>query len=130
MFEIKRYDKLFASTVMDVIRAEGEEWSCYWSEENAEKYVKALESSNSYVALCDGRICGYSRSLLDSGYIYVFDLLVASEYRGNQLGKKLLERIAEDYPGLPVYILSGNDEYYFKQGYSQKGTIFLMPNEN
>ena len=126
IFEIKRYDKRFESAVMDIIRAEGEDWSCYWSEENAGKYKKALESSNSYVALGDGMVCGYSRSLLDTGHIYVFDLLVAPAYRGNKLGKKLLECLAEDYPGYRVYILSGNDEYYSKQGYSKAGSIFLM----
>ena len=35
MFEIKRYDKRFESAVMDIIRAEGEEWSCYWAAANA-----------------------------------------------------------------------------------------------
>lgn len=127
MFEIKRYEKRFESAVMDVIRAEGEDWSCYWAGENAGKYKQALESSITYVALHDGKVCGYSRSLPDTLYVYVFDLLVASAYRGNQLGKKLLECIAEDYPGHSVYILSGNDEYYLKQGYSQQGAIFLLP---
>jgi GNAT superfamily N-acetyltransferase len=126
MFEIKHYEKRFESAVMDIIKAEGEDWSCYWSEENAEKYKQALDSSNSYVVLGDGRVCGYSRSLLDNGHIYVFDLLVAPAYRGNQLGKKLLECLAGDYPGVPVYILSGNDEYYLKQGYGREGSIFLL----
>ena len=127
MFEIKRYDKRFESAVMDIIRAEGEDWSCYWADENAGKYKKALESSITYVALQDGKVCGYSRSLPDTLYVYVFDLLVAPAYRGNQLGKKLLECLAEDYPGLPVYILSGNDEYYMMQGYRRQGSIFLLP---
>ena len=127
MFEIKRYDKRFESAVMDIIRAEGEDWSCYWADENAGKYKKALESSITYVALHDGKVCGYSRSLPDTLYVYVFDLLVAPAYRGNQLGKKLLECLAGDYPGLPVYILSGNDKYYLKQGYSRQGSIFLLP---
>ena len=126
MFEIKRYDKRLESAVMDVIRTAGEDWSCYWADENAGKYKQALESSITYVALQDGKVCGYSRSLPDTLYVYVFDLLVAPAYRGNQLGKKLLERIAEDYPSLPVYILSGNDEYYLKQGYSRQGAIFLL----
>ena len=127
MFEIKRYDKRFESAVMDVIRAEGEDWSCYWADENAGKYKKALESSITYVALHDGKVCGYSRSLPDTLYVYVFDLLVAPAYRGNQLGKKLLECLAEDISGLPVYILSGNDEYYMMQGYRRQGSIFLLP---
>ena len=130
LFEIKRYDKRFEAAVMDVIRAEGVDWSCYWADENAEKYKTALQSSNSYVVLGDGRVCGYLRALLDNGHLYVFELLVAPACRGNQLEKKLLERFAGDYPGLPVYILSGNDEYYLKQGFNKTGSIFRMPNEN
>ena len=129
MFEIKRYDKRFESAVLDVVRAEGEDWSCYWSGDNAEKYKTALALSNSYVALCDGRVCGYLRAWLDNGQLYVFDLLVAPAFRGNQSGKKLLECLAEDYPGIPVYILSGNDEYYLKQGFHKAGTIFRLGNE-
>ncbi len=117
--------------VMKLIENEGEEWSCYSAEEFAEKYRAALANSITYVAYDGDILCGYSRSLNDCGfYIYVCDLLVRPEHRGKQIGRKLMERIYVDYLGQVVFVMSGVDEYYKKQGYRREGSIFEVADKN
>lgn len=126
MFEVKKYTDKYEDELMKVIEIEGEDWSIYWEEPNATIYKKALRESITYIALQDGKVCGYSRSIQDALFIYVCDLLVTSTCRGNELGKKLLKCIEKDYPGLPIYVMSGNDEYYQKLGCTKEGSIYLF----
>ena len=91
--------------------------------------MKALKDSITYVAYEDDVLCGYSRSIDDSGfYIYVCDLLVAPKYRGNNIGRKLIECLLNDFSNQTVYVMSDVDEYYKKQNYKLEGSIFRVPN--
>lgn len=123
---VKRYSRERDEiNLMDLIKGEGDEWSCYWEEEYSEKYRSALYNSITYVAYCNGELCGFSRSLDDNGfYIYVCDLLVSPKYRGRGIGKRLMECIYEDYPKYTVYVMSDVDDYYKKQSYKKEGSIF------
>ena len=87
--EIRAYDhSKDYETLIEIIRSEGEEWKDYLST----KYRKVLEQSITYVAFYDNKLCGYSRSIDDSGmHIWVVDLLVDIKYRGHSIGKKLME---------------------------------------
>jgi GNAT superfamily N-acetyltransferase len=125
---IKRYVKNEdEEKLMDLIRNEGEEWSCYWADEFSEKYKAALADSITYVAYEGDVLCGYLRSLNDCGfYIYVCDLLVLPKHRGKNIGKKLMKRIYEDYPEQIVYVMSDLDEYYKKLGFRREGSIFMI----
>lgn len=98
----------------------------YWGESNASRYRRAFAQSITYIALCDGNICGYSRSLKDALYIYVCDLLVNAKHRGHGLGKMLMQCLQNEYPDHSVYVMSGNDEYYNKIGAIKEGSIFLL----
>lgn len=126
MFEIIKYVPAYEDELMELIRQEGDDWAVYWKEPNATLYRKSFEQSITYLALADGKVCGYSRSIRDALYIYVCDLLVNEKYRGNHLGEKLMRCIEEDYPGLEIYIMSGNDEYYRKIKCSREGSIYLL----
>ncbi len=126
MFEIIRYLPEYSDALMELIRKEGEDWKVYWQEPNASKYRKSFESCIVYLAIHDGAVCGYSRSIKDALFIYVCDLLVNAEYRGNGLGLSLLKRLADDHPDLPVYIMSGSDGYYEKLGCKKEGSIYLL----
>ena len=126
LFEVLKYNLCYEDELMNLIQEEGEDWSIYWKEPNASKYREALEQSITYIALADGKVCGYSRSLKDALFVYVCDLLVSGKYRGNGLGRKLLECVQIEYPDHVVYVMSGNDEYYEKIRCQKEGSIFLF----
>jgi GNAT superfamily N-acetyltransferase len=126
MLEIRRYIKESdEDKLMEMIREEGSEWECYWGEHYSGKYRKALSDSITYVAYEDETIFGYSRSLDDCGfYIYVCDLLVRPDSRGQGIGRKLMECIYNDYPKSTVYVMSDVDGYYMKLDYNREGSVF------
>lgn len=123
--EIRWYIKEDESLLFDLIIDEGEEWIDYYSEEGRKRYIKALESSITYIALYNNIICGYVRCKEDDGFgVYVYDLLVGKFYRGRNLGKRLMERVCIDYPNQPIYVMSDVDIYYEKLGFQKIGSIF------
>ena len=123
--EIKKYSKAYESLLFDLIADEGDEWIDYHGSTGRDKYIKALESSITYIA-CDGTlVCGYIRCREDDGFgVYVYDLLVRKSYRGKQIGKILMERACQDFPEQVVYVMSDVDRYYEKLGYRREGSIF------
>ncbi len=122
--EIRKYDDLKEYDILlDIIKSEGEEWKDYFDP----KYQIVLKKSITYVAYIDNELCGYSRSIDDFGlYIWVIDLLVDKEYRGNSIGQKLMECILTDYPNQDVFVMSDVDGYYTKLGYKKEGSIFKI----
>ena len=125
--QIRKYNRATdESKLMKMIHDE-EGWD-YANENLADKYKAALETSITYVACHGDVLCGYSRSLNDFGeYIYICDLLVMPAYRGQGIGRQLMESISRDYPHEVVYVMSGVDEYYEKLGYKRAGSIFEIP---
>lgn len=128
--QIRPYQKdIDKDGIVKLIKSEGEDWACYSADEVLVKYMSALESAITYVAYEGNVLCGYSRSLDDCGfYIYVCDLLIMAEYRGRNIGQKLMEIIYRDYPDRIVYVMSGADGYYQKLGYNKVGSIFQVSN--
>lgn len=111
--------------LMELLFEEGDEWSCYTSDDSSDKFKKSLQESITYVAYESDTLCGFSRSIEDPGfYIYVCDLLVKRSYRGNEFGRRLMECIYNEFPDHVVFVMSDVDEYYKKQGYKIEGTIF------
>ena len=108
---------------------EDEEGWTYSADSMSAQYRIALEKSITYVAYEDGTLCGYSRSVDDCGlYVYVCDLLVNPEYRGMDIGRRLMECIYADHPNQVVYVMSDVCAYYEKLGYQRAGSIFEVPN--
>jgi len=124
---IRKYNKITdESKLMKMIKDE-EGWD-YADESMADKYIMALESSVTYVAYIEDVLCGYSRSLNDCGfYIYVCDLLVRPDFRGKDIGSKLMECLYKDYPNQVVYVMSDVDGYYEKVDYKRIGSIYEVP---
>ena len=122
--EIRAYDRLKdQDELLEIIKSEGEEWKGYFDP----KYQEALEHSITYVAYSEKKLCGYSRSINDHGlYIWVIDLLVDKGYRGNSIGKKLMECLLTNYPDQDVFVMSDVDGYYQKLGYKKEGSIFKV----
>lgn len=124
---IRKYNRLTDEVqLMQMIREE-DGWD-YADESMADKYRKSLDSSVTYVVFQGGVLCGYSRSLDDCGfYIYVCDLLVRPDFRGKDIGRKLMECLYQDYPNQVVYVMSDVDDYYEKVDYKRIGSIFEVP---
>ena len=111
----------------EIMLLEGDEWSDYSSDAGFALYGPALKTSITYVARDGDKLCGYSRSINDNGLsLYVLDLLVKPVYRGQGLGRQLMECLFDDYPGMTVYVTSDVDPYYSKLGYRREGTVFQV----
>ncbi|PKM63563.1 MAG: GNAT family N-acetyltransferase [Firmicutes bacterium HGW-Firmicutes-20] len=122
--EIKKYTFEYDDQVMDLIKDEGEEWLCYWADENQTKYRHALRNSITYIALEEEEVCGFIRALDDMGfYIYICDLFVTRKHRGKHIGKQLMDRLVEDFSEQVIYVMSDVDEYYQKLGYPIVGSV-------
>jgi len=122
---IKRYSTMDEIPLFDMFREEGDDWIDYHGAKGYDKYLKALESSITYLAYEDSLLCGYTRCREDDGFgVYVYDLLVRKTYRGKQIGKMLMEQACKDFPDQPVYVMSDVDLYYEKLGYRREGSIF------
>lgn len=122
--QIRKYNPtLDYENLIKLIQSEGKEWEDYLDP----SYRIALESSITYVAVTGEELCGYSRSIHDSGlFIWVIDLLVDKHRRGFSIGKNLMECILIDYPDKDVFVMSDVDEYYEKLGYEKEGSIFKV----
>lgn len=124
---IRKYSKISDERELMKLIENEEGWD-YANENLADKYKIALETSITYVAYVEDVLCGYSRSLDDFGeYIYVCDLLVDKAYRGQDIGRKLMECIYNDHPNQIVYVMSDEDAYYEKVHYRRVGSIFEVP---
>ena len=123
---IRKYNRdLHQERLLEIINNE-EDWD-YAEDHLIDKYRLALENSISYVATIDDIVCGYSRSINDNDlYIFVCDLLVDPKFRGNEIGRLLMEQVLIDYPGFEVFVMSDVDEYYRKLGYKLEGSLFQV----
>ena len=110
---------------MKIIELEGDDWKDYSAPDVANKYKNALNTSITYIAEKNNEICGFSRSINDNACeIIVCDLLVTPKFRGQNIGKQLMECIYNDYPDITVYVMSDVDEYYEKIGCRKVGSVF------
>jgi len=126
---IKPYTPNDKTALFNLIRSEGEEWGDYTRDEAAvARYCKAIDNSIVFVAFDGDTLCGFVRAKDDDGYgVYIHDLLVHKNHRGNSHGKALIEHVANHFEGNVVYVMSDVDEYYFKQGYTQiEGRILVV----
>lgn len=124
---IKKYDTKDEDNLFTLIKSEGEDWSDYTSEIGRHNYIHALETSIVYVIYESNELVAYIRCKEDSGFgIYVYDLLVRQDKRGDMLGKSLIESVKSEHPELTIYIMSDVDEYYIKCGYKKIGSIFQV----
>jgi ribosomal protein S18 acetylase RimI-like enzyme len=124
---IKKYTPEDEQNLFALIENEGEDWAYYCTGAGKEKYLKALSHNIVYVLYVDETLCGYARCSEDEPTgIYVLDLLVNPEYRGNEYGRLLMEKVVADYPDTTVYVNSDVNPYYEKLGYKAIGSIFMV----
>ncbi len=113
--------------LFEMLRKEGDDWACYHAGEAEARYRRALARSFTLVAYEDEILCGYIRVRDDDGFgVYVYDLLVDKDFRGRNIGKALVDAVCAAFPHDAVYVMSGADGYYEKQGYCREGSIFSV----
>lgn len=72
--EIKKYSKADESLLFDLLVDEGDEWSDHHGVAGRDKYIKALESSITYIACDETLVCGYARCREDDGFgVYIYE---------------------------------------------------------
>lgn len=122
--EIRKYQASDIEGLFALMSREGDEWT-YNSAEEEEKYMICMQRSIAFVAVEENKIQAYVRCKNDDGFgIYVLDLLVDKNFRGRNIGGKLIEEVRKIYPAGPMYITSDSDGYYKKQGFEIVGTLF------
>lgn len=125
-WKVRRYQPTDENLIVELMGKEAD-WSEYLSEENKENYLRALQTSLTYLLFEEEQLCGYARCREDDGFgVYVYDLLVEADYRGKSYGRYLMEQVCKDFPNQTVYVMSDVDPYYEKQGYQKEGTIFIV----
>jgi ribosomal protein S18 acetylase RimI-like enzyme len=125
MARILRYTTEHEDGLLAVLGAEPD-WSSFVGPGAIDTFKAALLNSETYVCESQGAICGYVRALVDGFGIYVSELYVAPPYRGNGYGKQLLEMIRHTHADEDVYVLSDEDPYYEKLGYTRVGSVFKL----
>ncbi len=124
---IRRYEPRDEAALFSLMEREGDDWQDYWKGDNRAKYRRALSGSITYLLYSDAQLCGFARCRDDDGYgVYIYDLLVDKNHRGNEYGRLLMEQVTRDFPGAPVYVMSDVNLYYEKLGYEVEGTIFIV----
>lgn len=113
--------------MFDMMREEGDDWACYHAAQATARYRIAMTRSYTLLVLEGDTLCGYIRAKDDDGFgVYVYDLLVKKSFRGRGIGKALIDAVCAGFPHDAVYVMSGADAYYEKQGYRREGSIFSL----
>ena len=74
--EIRQYSKADETLLFDLLIDEGDEWSDYHGVAGRDKYIKALESSITYIA-CDETLCAVMR-VVGKTMVSVFIYMICS----------------------------------------------------
>jgi GNAT superfamily N-acetyltransferase len=103
------------------------DWSEFTNENAIDTYKESLKNSITFVCYNDSVFTGYVRAILDKGLsVYISELYVVPEWRGQKIGQSLLERVRNDFYSLAIYALSDEDAYYQKKGYKLIGSVFKI----
>ncbi|WP_101846205.1 GNAT family N-acetyltransferase [Halobacillus sp. Marseille-P3879] len=89
-------------------------------EKKEETFHGWVNSEPALVLMHNDEIVGYLRGLTDGSVsLFVCELLIRSDYRGQDLGKKLIEKAHSCYPGTRVELLatSKSEGYYSQQSF-------------
>jgi ribosomal protein S18 acetylase RimI-like enzyme len=125
MSNILGYQKEYELALLSLLKKEPD-WSSFLSVHAIDRFKEALLESETFLCENEGNICGYLRALVDGFGVYVSELYVAPQYRGNGYGAELLARVRQEHPNQDVYVLSDEDAYYEKLGYRRVGSVFKL----
>lgn len=116
-FSIRPATAADASRIQMLCLAEG------WLRFARPDYVKALEASVTRVACRAECIVGYARALTDGTItLFICELLVAPDCRGQGMGRALIEALHAAYPSARMDLVSDADGFYERQGFRRLGS--------
>ncbi len=125
MSNILKYQKEHELELLALLEEEPD-WSSFLSDETIGTFKSALFESETFLCESQGNICGYIRALVDGFGIYVSELYVAPQYRGNGFGAELLGKVKQKHLNKDVYVFSDEDLYYEKLEYKRVGSVFQL----
>jgi predicted GNAT family N-acyltransferase len=117
--------------------------ACGWGQISREAAVPALEQSvDAITALNEaGDVVGFVRVVGDPMYLYIQDMVIAPELRGNGLGQmmmdRLLQRLIAAWPEAVIMLMcaKGRERFYAQFGFEPRpsdqygpGMQLLRPN--
>ena len=105
---------------------------CGWGEISRETAIPALERSMDAVTALDdaGDVVGFVRAVGDPMYLYIQDMVVVSELRGQGVGQmmmeRLLARLKSAWPEATIMLMcaTGRERFYQQFGFEPR------PNEH
>lgn len=69
----------------------------------------------------DGRIVGYVSAFSDGAYSTMLgEVLVRRDAQGHGIGRAMMERVEQEWPGVPVYVKAMGDATHFFQACGYK----------
>ena len=92
---------------------------------NPEQLMKSFENSHSTcIAYADNRIIGTARVLSDGiCNAYLVDVWTLTEFRGQGIARKVIDKLLDKLPGKHVYTLTDNVvDFYKKIGFKESPT--------
>ncbi|MGC6769898.1 GNAT family N-acetyltransferase [Enterococcus sp. LJL51] len=123
--QIQYYQETNWPDLLQLMINEGPEWNDYTSETRQAAYQTAVKESKTYLATVDGKTVGFCRCRIDGIFgVYICDLLVDKQFRGQGIAQRLMEQPCLEYPEQTVYVMSDVDDFYEGKGYRREGSIF------
>ena len=84
-----------------------------------------------FVALYDDKFVGGVHGVVTEDSMYIAGIVVHEEYRGNKIGKKLMEKIEEKAKELNVYSINlGTTDFHALEFYEKLGYEIVFTKEN
>jgi GNAT superfamily N-acetyltransferase len=100
----------------------------YWAKDRSfEQTMRAIENSLCFGVYFQEKQIGFARVVSDfSTFAYIGDVFVLQEFRGNNLGKLLMETIIshEDLQGLRRWVLATKDAHGLYEQFEFSGLKF------
>ena len=123
---ISKYNSMHKIDVLSAI-SDDPDWDIFSNDAAIDLYRNSLQHSVTYVCHENDEFCGFVRAMLDDGFaVYISELYVIPKWRNHKIGQSLLERVKSDFSSLAVYVLSDEDAYYVKKGYTKIGSVFEL----
>ena len=103
----------------------------YWaSEREEETIIKSIENSICYGVYEGDELVGFGRVVTDHSTVFwICDIIIDEDYRGKNLGKKIMEKImtTKEFDGL-LGILATKDAHglYEQYGFAKEPVKFMM----